>query len=578
MTIAEPVVSADDLGDNPLGPGADDGDDSTMTAGEHVTRALRYLFYAIAAGLAIWLLITQAKARTTVVVGVASIGISAAIWIGANLVFNQARDRWRLFSALAFGIVAFVLGAVISGNRAIDRGGEGFASFIWFPLLLGAAGAAIGYVLATTSARNPRLAVGAGGMAALGVLTGVLLDESVRPEIDAAGLIAWTALVAGIGAAIAYLRHRDQVPIGGALYGAALGWVLGAFGAPDLGDGSAGWAIVATAVPFAIVGVRIALGSNPDLIGRAKLDTRSRAWIFLTPAIGFIVFALVFPGVRTAWLSFLDRDSVDVVWFGNYVDIFQDPNSWNPDGWRNMFFSWPMVIGLALLAVFAVVGSRMRQRTGKLVELGSPSFGPMIIGGLFVAFAVFTALRGTIINNLWWVVVVTLFSTALGLAVAVLADGVGYERIGKSVIFMPMALSLVGASVIWRFMYVARDSSAEQTGVLNALWVGLGRLSTGQGISSIAFVGGIFVIALAGVLSALRRRKHVRALIALGVGAVALAVFAPVWTNLSGDVQKGVVGIALTAVFVALFIPIAQALTTRNYGRAVVPGVVAVVL
>ena len=44
-------------------------------------------------------------------------------------------------------------------------------------------------------------------------------------------------------------------------------------------------------------------------------------------------------------------------------------------------------------------------------------------------------------------------STALGLAVAVLADQREGEKLAKSMIFMPMAISLVGASVIWRFMY-----------------------------------------------------------------------------------------------------------------------------
>ncbi len=58
------------------------------------------------------------------------------------------------------------------------------------------------------------------------------------------------------------------------------------------------------------------------------------------------------------------------------------------------------------------------------------------------------------------------------------------EKVVKSLIFIPMAISLVGPSVIWRFMYVACDSSKEQTGVLNAIWVGLGRFSTGRGIAA----------------------------------------------------------------------------------------------
>ncbi len=108
-----------------------------------------------------------------------------------------------------------------------------------------------------------------------------------------------------------------------------------------------------------------------------------------------------------------------------------------------------------------------------------------MVGFLFVCFGAFTAMRGTIINNLWWVVTVTFFSTALGLAIAVLADGRGGEKIAKSIIFMPMALSLVGASIIWRFVYQTRDISKEQTGVANALWIGLGKLSTGSGLPTL---------------------------------------------------------------------------------------------
>ena len=84
----------------------------------------------------------------------------------------------------------------------------------------------------------------------------------------------------------------------------------------------------------------------------------------------------------------------------------------------------------------------------------------------------------------------------MGLAVAVLADRAKNEKIAKSLIFMPLAISLVGASVIWRFMYVPRDASVEQTGLMNALWVGLGRLSTGSGLPTI-IVGVVAAIALA---------------------------------------------------------------------------------
>ncbi len=61
-----------------------------------------------------------------------------------------------------------------------------------------------------------------------------------------------------------------------------------------------------------------------------------------------------------------------------------------------------------------------------------------------------------------------MLSTAFGLAVAVLADRAKGENIAKSLIFLPMAISFVGAGVIWTLMYQPRNISDPQTGVLNA--------------------------------------------------------------------------------------------------------------
>ncbi len=77
-------------------------------------------------------------------------------------------------------------------------------------------------------------------------------------------------------------------------------------------------------------------------------------------------------------------------------------------------------------------------------------------------------------NNLLWLVLVTAISVGLGLVIAVLIDRVKYEAIAKSLIFLPMAISFVGASVIWRFIYAYRPEGAEQIGLLNAIITGLG--------------------------------------------------------------------------------------------------------
>jgi alpha-glucoside transport system permease protein len=77
-------------------------------------------------------------------------------------------------------------------------------------------------------------------------------------------------------------------------------------------------------------------------------------------------------------------------------------------------------------------------------------------------------------NNLLWLVLVTGVSVALGLVIAVLVDKVKYEAVAKGLIFMPMAISFVGASVIWRFVYAYTPPEFEQIGLLNAMLVPFG--------------------------------------------------------------------------------------------------------
>jgi len=72
-------------------------------------------------------------------------------------------------------------------------------------------------------------------------------------------------------------------------------------------------------------------------------------------------------------------------------------------------------------------------------------------------------------NNTLWVVLFVPLTVSLGLIIAVLVDRVKYESIVKSIIFMPMAISFVGAGVIWKFVYSYRPASAAQTGILNVL-------------------------------------------------------------------------------------------------------------
>ncbi|MFO8034811.1 MAG: sugar ABC transporter permease [Candidatus Bipolaricaulota bacterium] len=129
-----------------------------------------------------------------------------------------------------------------------------------------------------------------------------------------------------------------------------------------------------------------------------------RAWLYVGPAVGVLMFFLVYPSVMTITHSFQGARGEDWIGLTNYIYAFTNPT---------------MV----------------------------------------------TALR----NNALWVVFFTLLAVGLGLIIAVLVDRVRYERVAKSVIFLPMAISMVGASVIWKFIYAYRPAGAPQIGLLNAV-------------------------------------------------------------------------------------------------------------
>ncbi len=77
-------------------------------------------------------------------------------------------------------------------------------------------------------------------------------------------------------------------------------------------------------------------------------------------------------------------------------------------------------------------------------------------------------------NNVIWLVAATAGSVGLGLLVAALFDRIKRESLAKVFIFTPLAISLVGATVIWNFVYAWRPASQPQFGLLNAIWTGFG--------------------------------------------------------------------------------------------------------
>nr|WP_208996966.1 sugar ABC transporter permease [Roseibium denhamense] len=102
-------------------------------------------------------------------------------------------------------------------------------------------------------------------------------------------------------------------------------------------------------------------------------------------------------------------------------------------------------------------------------------------------------------NNMLWLIVVPAVSTAFGLLAAQLTDRIRWGNLAKSLIFMPMAISFVGASVIFKLIYDTRPADQNQIGVLNAVWLsfdgGLGSVLALQVLPS------VLLLAFAGVVA-----------------------------------------------------------------------------
>ena len=77
-------------------------------------------------------------------------------------------------------------------------------------------------------------------------------------------------------------------------------------------------------------------------------------------------------------------------------------------------------------------------------------------------------------NNVIWMLLGTGGSVAIGLLVATLVDRIKREALAKTFIFLPLAISMVGASVIWRFVYAWAPEGDPQIGLVNAGWTALG--------------------------------------------------------------------------------------------------------
>jgi alpha-glucoside transport system permease protein len=465
--------------------------------------------------------------RTLIKVAVAIV-LSAALFVGANLLFDQAYPRWTRFNTLIGAISGFLGYAVLENNgllrelydkRVTVLGSDPFDINAWLWGLIG--GAALGLVMFLLSAPRQQLArfpLSTIGFTGFGILTAYAFNESARPALDWQKVWIGVAVGVAVFAVIGLVRGGAKLAPLSALTGAGVGWLIGAWGGGDVGEGNFAGVAYATVVPAAILGARFGLVAEPGPQRRRRIERKSRSWIFLLPAMTFIIAGLVIPLLKTIYISFRNRDSTETVGLDNYQQIFDDPGSFNLDNWDSFLTSRLFYIALGMVAVGIVAGIASGRRTRQAFDRGEASMMPIYVGFFLLACAVLSTVRGTIFNNLWWVIVVTTLSTALGLGVAVLADRSKGENVAKSLIFLPMAISFVGAGIIWRFMYIARPPADRQTGVMNAIWVWLGEVSnsTTSKIIAVIVLGAVSVALALLIQRMVNDRKGVAAGVAAG--------------------------------------------------------------
>lgn len=137
---------------------------------------------------------------------------------------------------------------------------------------------------------------------------------------------------------------------------------------------------------------------------------------------------------------------------------------------RPWLFLFPALAALSLYLAYPVFETLRLSLTERLPGDRSQFVGLANYSKMFGEPKFWEAMR----NNLLWLIVVPALSTMFGLLAAQLSDRVRWGNLAKSLIFMPMAISFVGAAVIFKLVYDTRPLGQEQIGVLNAIYLYFG--------------------------------------------------------------------------------------------------------
>jgi alpha-glucoside transport system permease protein len=142
-----------------------------------------------------------------------------------------------------------------------------------------------------------------------------------------------------------------------------------------------------------------------------------------------------------------------------------------PNPWPARLEPWVFVGPALIMLIWTLALPALRTFILSLQDANSINFvGLQNYTGVFSDPGMLTVFR----NNLLWMLFGTSLTVSFGLLVAVLADRSRFETLAKALIFLPMAISFVGAGVIWNFVYAAKPADAAQIGLINSIVVGLG--------------------------------------------------------------------------------------------------------
>jgi alpha-glucoside transport system permease protein len=187
---------------------------------------------------------------------------------------------------------------------------------------------------------------------------------------------------------------------------------------------------------------------------------------FLFPALVLLGLLVVYPIIYTVWRSLHDAEGRRFIGLGNYVDMFTESVAvdWSGGG-AVAVVAAITVVTAAVVGAATVIGLIGRGTAGRILLLALPVADVLV----YLVMAMSSPMLTVIKNNVIWVVLAPTVITALGLVFAVLIERIRWATAFKLVVFMPMAISMVAAGVIFTLVY---DQNPDR-GVLNAVAVGV---------------------------------------------------------------------------------------------------------